>query len=158
MISTFCFLAAMTDPFDEAGKACARNELFASKHYKNYGRKALERNRTVDLILTMDMLCQLSYKGILRSVGTLSSDTSFVNYVGFRSSCGHETCLRFYPFFDGLGKKRATRDAATASRLRASRPMPRIPKARASATRGKPAYTSLEDEKEKAWRICGLIR
>ena len=25
---------------------------------------ALEQNRTVDLILTMDMLCQLSYKGI----------------------------------------------------------------------------------------------
>ena len=28
---------------------------------------ALKRNRTADRILTMDVLCQLSYKGILRS-------------------------------------------------------------------------------------------
>jgi hypothetical protein len=51
-------------------KAFAYNELTV---------KALERNRTVDLILTMDMLCQLSYKGVLRNVETLSSDHSFVN-------------------------------------------------------------------------------
>ena len=82
----------MTDPFDEAGKAYAHNELFASKQRENYGRRALERNRTVDLILTMDMLCQLSYKGVLRSVGTLSSDTSFVNYAGLPILIRHETC------------------------------------------------------------------
>ena len=36
---------------------------------KPYGHTALERNRTVDLILTMDMLCQLSYKGKLEASG-----------------------------------------------------------------------------------------
>ncbi len=40
-------------------------------------RKALERNRTVDLILTMDVLCQLSYKG-MRSDGTLAIRAFFV--------------------------------------------------------------------------------
>lgn len=91
----------MTDPFDEAINAYAYNELFASKRpgkpraksprtgsakrprlaalvHKTYGRTALERNRTVDLILTMDMLCQLSYKGILRSVGTIAFTRRFV--------------------------------------------------------------------------------
>ncbi len=38
---------------------------------------ALERNRTVDLILTMDMLCQLSYKGIESGV-TVSPARAFV--------------------------------------------------------------------------------
>ena len=45
---------------------------------KSHGQRALERNRTVDLILTMDMLCQLSYKGVLRSVGTLAFARGFV--------------------------------------------------------------------------------
>ena len=40
--------------------------------------KALDRNRTDDLILTMDVLCQLSYKGIT-SAGTISAVTTFVN-------------------------------------------------------------------------------
>lgn len=40
-------------------------------------QRALERNRTVDLILTMDVLCQLSYKG-MRSVGTLAIRAFFV--------------------------------------------------------------------------------
>ena len=143
MISTFCFLAAMTDPFDEAGKANAHNELFASKQYRNYGRKALERNRTVDLILTMDMLCQLSYKGILRSVGTLSLDTSFVNYAGFRSSVRHENC-----YLEARLRKAFRMLESISSRLKARRAMPMPPKARAvSAKEAQAARLGFQPEK-----------
>ncbi len=41
-------------------------------------QKALDRNRTDDLILTMDVLCQLSYKGGI-SAGTVPTTRVFVN-------------------------------------------------------------------------------
>jgi hypothetical protein len=40
--------------------------------------RAPERNRTVDLILTMDVLCQLSYRG-WQTDGTIAIDLVFVN-------------------------------------------------------------------------------
>ena len=54
-----------------------------------YGKnRALDQNRTDDLILTMDMLCQLSYKGtitlILQCSGKIAILDSLVNrYGGF---------------------------------------------------------------------------
>lgn len=43
--------------------------------------RAPERNRTVDLILTMDVLCQLSYRG-WQIDGTIATDPVFVNSCG----------------------------------------------------------------------------
>lgn len=44
-------------------------------------QRAPERNRTVDLILTMDVLCQLSYRG-WQIDGTIAIDPFFVNSRG----------------------------------------------------------------------------